>query len=135
MRNAVIGIVMGLVFALPAAARDGAEIETVIRRQMDAFLSGDVSTAYTFASPGIQQLFETPETFGRMVEEGYPMVWHPEDVRFGALSEDENGEIWQRVYVRDAAGATHALDYRMEQIEGFWRISGVKMAPAPDPAV
>lgn len=66
-----------------AIAQDDAAIEGVIRQQLDAFLAGDVDTAWGYASPEIQRLFGNPENFGRMVERGYPMVWAPGDVRFG----------------------------------------------------
>jgi hypothetical protein len=61
------------------------------------------------------------------------MVWAPGDVRFGALSES-NGGLWQTVIVQDAEGALHALEYQMQQIDGDWRIAGVRFAPVPQVA-
>ena len=105
-------------------------IEQTIQSQIDAFLADDFATAFTFASPGIQGMFGTPENFGAMVRQGYPMVWRPSDVTFGDLREIA-GALWQRVVVTDANGTLHYLDYRMEQVDGQWRISGVQILPAP----
>ncbi|MBY6003343.1 DUF4864 domain-containing protein [Salipiger bermudensis] len=130
LRNLTLSLIVGLALAGPAIAQDDAAIEGVIRQQLDAFLAGDVDAAWGYASPEIQRLFGNPENFGRMVERGYPMVWAPGDVRFGALSESDGG-LWQTVIVQDAEGALHALQYQMEQVDGSWRIAGVRFAPVP----
>ncbi|MDF2232770.1 DUF4864 domain-containing protein [Albimonas sp. CAU 1670] len=73
----------------PAAAQEAgaaAEIRGVIERQLEAFLAGDVDAAWGYASPGIQGLFGSVENFGRMVREGYPMVWRPAEWRFLELA-------------------------------------------------
>ncbi|MBV2358774.1 DUF4864 domain-containing protein [Thalassococcus sp. CAU 1522] len=106
-------------------------IEATIQSQIDAFLKDDFATAFTFASPSIQMLFGSPERFGAMVRQGYPMVWRPGDVRFGDLREI-GGALWQKVIVVDADGETHVLDYRMVMQGGDWRISGVQILPQPD---
>ncbi|MDU8909947.1 DUF4864 domain-containing protein [Aestuariicoccus sp. MJ-SS9] len=108
-------------------------IEATIQSQIDAFLQDDLARAFTFASPMIQSLFGTPENFGLMVRRGYPMVWRPEDVRFGALREVD-GALWQTVILRDAGGATHVLGYEMVLQDGEWRIAGVRILPQPDVA-
>lgn len=121
--------------AVAAAAQDALapndRIEGTIRSQIDAFLQDDFETAFRFAGPGIQRMFRTPDNFGAMVRNGYPMVWRPEDVEFGALQDRADG-LWQRVFVQDADGQSHVLDYRMQRVEGEWRIAGVRVLPAPD---
>jgi hypothetical protein len=114
-----------------AALAQGEEIQSVIKRQIDAFLKDDFATAFTFASPGIQGIFVTPENFGAMVRNGYPMVWRPTDVDFGELREVA-GRLWQRVIVRDAEGRIHTLDYQMVEDADGWRINGVQLLRAPD---
>lgn len=117
--------------ALPAAAqlaRDPA-IETTIQNQFDAFLRDDVGTAFSYASPGIKGLFRTPENFGTMVREGYPMVWRPADVQYLELR-DVAGQLWQRVRVTDQAGRVHLLDYQMIQTPEGWQINGVQILPS-----
>ena len=135
MGKVILGSFAGLWVAFAAWAQEALApdpaIEGTIRSQVDAFLADDFETAFGFASPGIQLMFRTPENFGAMVRNGYPMVWRPEDLRFGELREID-GALWQKVIVRDAGGATHVLDYRMEMLGGEWRISGVQILPAPD---
>ncbi|MCX7645859.1 MAG: DUF4864 domain-containing protein [Rhodobacteraceae bacterium] len=114
-----------------AALAQGDEIRGVIRSQIDAFLKDDFATAFTFASPGIQGIFVTPENFGAMVRNGYPMVWRPSEVDFGELREVA-GRLWQRVIVRDAEGRIHVLDYQMVEGADGWRINGVQLLRAPD---
>ncbi|KUF12794.1 DUF4864 domain-containing protein [Pseudoponticoccus marisrubri] len=137
MRGGILGMVLSVILSGSVMAQDALPpdkgIEGVIRQQMDAFLADDVGTAFEFASPSIQGMFRTPENFGAMVRNGYPMVWRPGDVRFGDLREI-GGALWQKVIVTDGAGRTFVLDYRMQQIDGAWRISGVQILPAPDVA-
>lgn len=132
----VILIVL-MLFARPVWAQDSAApgsapgIKATISSQMHAFQADDFDRAFTFASPGIRGFFRTPDRFGAMVREGYPMVWRPKSFTFGELRE-LNGALWQTVIVQDRAGTLHALDYRMVQIDGDWRIDAVQMLPAPD---
>jgi hypothetical protein len=111
--------------ALPAAADP---IEDTIRNQMEAFRADDFATAFTFASPTIKGIFGTPENFGRMVTQGYPMVHRPAEVQM--LEQREvGGRIWQRVMVTDGAGRTHVLDYQMIETAEGWQINGVQLLP------
>jgi hypothetical protein len=79
----------------------------------------------------IKGIFGTAENFGRMVQNGYPMVYRPDSVRMLELR-DVNGKLWQKVMVTDASGATHLLDYEMIQTEGGWQINAVVLLPQPD---
>lgn len=135
MRKGLIGLVAGLMLAGNLWAQDAmapdAGIESTIRSQIDAFRADDFAEAFSFAAPNIQTIFRTPDNFGAMVRNGYPMVWRPSDLRFGELREIE-GALWQKVIVQDAEGQTFVLDYRMVEIDGTWRISGVQILPAPE---
>lgn len=135
MRKLITGLTFSAVMAGALWAQEilppEPGIETTIQKQMDAFLTDDFETAFTFAGPGIRNMFRTPENFGRMVQQGYPMVWRPEDVTFGDLRSIAGG-LYQTVIVRDAAGNLHYLDYRMEKIDGEWRIAGVQILQAPE---
>ncbi|MEQ9260381.1 MAG: DUF4864 domain-containing protein [Roseovarius sp.] len=129
MRQVVAAVLMTLLMAVPAKAND--EIEAVISSQIDAFLADDFETAFSFASPMIKDIFRTPERFGQMVRQGYPMVWRPAEVEF--LSIDERGsELWQNVMVRDAAGAVYILEYQMIEGENGWLINAVKVRKPGD---
>ena len=135
MRGWWIGAALGFWMAGSAWAQEvlapDAGIEDVISRQVEAFQADDFATAFGFASPGIQSMFRTPDNFGAMVRNGYPMVWRPEDVTFGDLRR-LGGALWQKVIVTDGDGRVFVLDYRMEQVGGAWRIAGVQILPAPD---
>ena len=102
----------------------------MIERQLEAFQVDDWSSAFGYASPGIQEKFGGPEVFGRMVREGYPMVWRPSVVEFlGA--EPVDGGVIERLQIIDSAGQEYIAQYRMVLIDGLWRIAGVRIEKAP----
>ena len=105
-------------------------IEATIGAQIDAFLKDDFAEAFSYASPGIKGIFGTPDRFGQMVRQGYPMVWRPGDVQYLELR-DVDGALWQRVMIRDQAGATHILDYQMIETGEGWKINGVELLRVP----
>ncbi|MBI1415813.1 MAG: DUF4864 domain-containing protein [Limimaricola sp.] len=117
--------------ALPARAQDAGAIEAVITSQLQAFNAHDVGKAWGYASPGIQRFFHTPDNFGSMVENGYPMVWTNRDAKFLELREIE-GAPWQKVMVRGPDGGLWILDYKMIETDGGWKIDAVSILPAPD---
>ena len=111
MRNGLYAVLFAAVLALPAAAQEE-PIRQTIQSQIDAFLADDFARAFTFASPTIKQMFGTPENFGAMVKNGYPMVYRPSSVEMGELREVA-GNLLQRVRVTDQGGAGWFLDYMM----------------------
>lgn len=117
-----------------SAFGQGAEITDTINRQFEAFKADDFATAFGFASPTLQRFFQTPENFGQMVTQGYPMVWRRARVQYLDLRQ-EGGVWWQRVMITDQKGAFHVLEYRMEQTDAGWQISGVQILDAPGAAV
>ncbi|MEO0751500.1 MAG: DUF4864 domain-containing protein [Pseudomonadota bacterium] len=107
------------------------DVKSVISSQIDAFLADDFATAFDFASPMIQGMFGTPERFGAMVRNGYPMVWRPSDVEF--LSTKDRGEaVVQTVMVKDAGGKLFVLEYEMIETDKGWLINGVRVQEAGD---
>jgi len=130
MRQLFLCLVMLCLPVLSAQAQEARNpaIETVIQQQFDAFRAEDVGTAFSFASPNIKGMFGTPENFGRMVRNGYPMVWRPAKVQFLDLRKVA-GNLWQRVMVTDQAGRTHLLDYQMVETAQGWQINGVQLLP------
>ena len=129
MRHMIAAVLMTLALALPTKANE--DIEKVISNQIDAFLADDFETAFTYASPMIKDIFGTPEKFGQMVRQGYPMVWRPSEVNF--LSIDRRGkELWQNVMVRDAEGALYILEYQMIPGEMGWLINAVRVRKATE---
>lgn len=119
-----------LIMGGPAAADPGA-IQGVIDQQIDAFRADDFETAFTYAAPGIRSMFGTPSNFGRMVRQGYPMVWRPESVEY--LDAAPRGPGWEQdVLVTDSSGRIHRLRYSMVQTQNGWRIAGVSLLRTPD---
>ena len=104
-------------------------IRAVIGAQLRAFETGALGEAFSYASPSIRGMFGTPERFGAMVREGYPMVWRPAQVRFGALREID-GRQMQIVFFTDAGGALFEAAYEMIEGPTGWRINGVYIREA-----
>ena len=130
MRQILLTFALILGFALPAPAQE-ADIRATITAQIEAFKLDDFSEAVTYARPNIRNIIRSPENFGRMVQQGYPMVWRPAELRYLDLREVA-GNLWQRVQITDATGRVHLLDYQMIQIDGDWRINGVQLLRTPD---
>ena len=133
MRNGLYAVMLAAALALPSVAQE-VPIEDTIRSQIDALMADDFARAFTFASPNIKGIFGTPENFGAMVKEGYPMVYRPAQVEMGELREIA-GNLWQRVRVVDQAGAAWYLDYMMIETAEGWQINAVQLLPAPDVGV
>ena len=124
----VFACLVSLVLCCAAQAQEE-PIQSTIESQIDAFLADDFATAFTFASPNIKTIFGTPDNFGRMVAQGYPMVHRPSSVRMGEWREVA-GALWQRVFVTDAEGRGHVLDYQMIETPEGWKINAVQLLGA-----
>jgi hypothetical protein len=128
-----LALAVFLLPALPVTAQEGPIRDTILR-QIEAFRADDFARAFTYASPTIKRLFGTPENFGAMVRNGYPMVHRPAQVEMGELREIA-GNLWQRVRIVDQAGRAWALDYMMVETPEGWQINAVQILPAPDVGV
>ncbi len=116
--------VMGKAYSEEPSGAEGAR--AVIQSQLSAFEDEAVKSAYEYAAPNIQRIFPNPEVFGRMVREGYPMVWNPSETSF--LDAERRGEtIVQRLRIIDQAGTPFIAEYTMVQVDGKWRIAGVQI--------
>ncbi|MDO9524285.1 MAG: DUF4864 domain-containing protein [Gemmobacter sp.] len=130
MKRYLFGCTLALaVLAGPVVAQETA-IQGVISGQVTAFLADDYTRAFDYASPTIKNMFGTAERFGQMVQQGYPMVHRPKDMKFLELR-DVSGRLWQKVMVTDAAGALHFLDYQMIETADGWQINAVQLLAAP----
>ncbi len=134
------GLVLWLLMALPASSAFAdatvgqSAVQEVITQQFEAFRQDDFSRAFDFASPVIKGLFQTPENFGQMVRQGYPMVWRHSGAVFLDF-QDIGGRMVQTVEVTDPAGQRFLLGYEMVQTEAGWRINGVALLKAKDVGV
>lgn len=130
MRHLALAILAAVLLSGPVAADTKDDVTGVIQSQIEAFQADDFATAFTFAAPGIKRMFGSPDRFGMMVQQGYPMVWRPGRVDYLDLREGPAGPV-QRVMITDQAGRTHLLDYYMSPSDDGWQISGVQLLQAP----
>jgi len=133
MRQFILSILLAGFLASPLMAQDQAARD-VISDQIAAFRAEDPAGAFAYASPFIRDKFGTPERFGQMVREGYPMVWSPSEVTFLDMREI-GGKLWQEVLLRDAAGKGWIAEYELVEVDGALRINGVRIREAPEQAV
>ena len=112
------------------AASEWSAIRRVIDDQRKALKSGDARKAFSFASPGIQAQFGTPNTFLAMVRNGYGALIAARYVEFleGAVIE---GAVIQPLRLVAPDNSVLVALYTMEkQKDGRWRIAGCVLAPS-----
>lgn len=122
------------VLVLAPTAGDKEDVQATIKGQFLAFLEGDVSRAFTYASSSIRSMFGTPQNFGAMVRQSYPMVWRPAGVTFLTHKETPQGRT-QDVKILDGAGTSHYLRYFVKQTPNGWKIAGVQLLNITDISV
>ncbi|MEP1964683.1 DUF4864 domain-containing protein [Tateyamaria sp.] len=130
MRKWIFGLALATAMTSAAWAQS-TEVESTINSQIEAFQADNFTQAFEFASPAIQGIFGTPQNFGRMVTQGFPMVWRPAHVTYLELREI-NGALHQKVQITDADGRVHLLDYRMIETDTGWKINGVQLLESAD---
>ncbi|WP_407946658.1 DUF4864 domain-containing protein [Pararhizobium mangrovi] len=118
---------------VPGLAGDGSkEAQTIIADQIQAFLNDDEEKAYSFAAPGIKQMYPTPDAFFEMVKRGYAPVYRPNNFTFGGSKVEAGGDtIIQSVLIHAPDGQDWTAIYRLErQPDGSLKISAVQMIKA-----
>ena len=135
-------VLAALCFAAPgqaatqaAGAEEAAAIRSVIEQQLAAFQRDDGAEAFSYAAPGIQRRFQTPEIFMQMVRSGYAPVYRPREVEFRELR--VRGETIQQevLFVGPDGKPVLALYTMQRQADGSWKIAGVILLKAPDASV
>jgi Domain of unknown function (DUF4864) len=117
-----IAVLMG-VGAEACAGDDVAAAQSVIKAQEEAFGRDDAATAYSFAAPGIQSFYRSPEGFMFMVRNGYAPVYRHRSFAFGE-AKIVDGKIMQEVQIVDADGVAWDAVYTLEwQADGSLKIS------------
>lgn len=119
-----------LFLAVPGQAQEK-EIQDVINDQISALQADDFETAFTYAAPNIRMMFRTPERFGRMVRDGYPMVHRPQTYSFEDLR-DAGGMMFQNVQIEGQDGFVYIAEYAMIQTSDGWKITGVRVYPTSE---
>ena len=119
----------------PAGAADVSPAEAkalraVIEAQLAAFKADDAPRAFSYAAPGIRELFGSAEHFMAMVKRSYPVVYRPASVAF-LEPQLIGGEYIQRVRMTDGSGRGWLAVYQMQrQPDGSWRIAGCQAVPS-----
>lgn len=139
----VLFLILLILVAVPAQAQparpaseigatDRIDLQRVITDQIAAFRRDDAEAAFAFASPGIQRLFGTPETFIAMVRAGYQPVYRPRAFTFRELFLFD-GRLIQEVALIGPDGRRATALYDMErQADGSWRIAGCQLVEPED---
>jgi hypothetical protein len=128
MRIAALLVVL-IIACSPIAARadDVSAAQSVIRAQEQALVRDDATTAYSYASPAIKQIFPAPDIFMSMVQNGYAPVYRHKSFEFGD-SKTEGSSIAQRVHIIDANGEAWEALYTLEQqSDGSYKITGCSL--------
>jgi len=112
------------------SAKEWTAIRKVIGDQLAALKAGDGAKAMTFAAPGIQAQFGTPENFLRMVRGGYAALLEARNTQFleGAVIEASVVQPLRLVMPDDTVLV--ALYEMQKQPDGRWRIAGCVIAPS-----
>ncbi|ETW99744.1 DUF4864 domain-containing protein [Candidatus Entotheonella palauensis] len=105
-------------------ANDRVAIRTVIEQQIEAFRRDDAAAAFSYASAAIQQQFETPERFMRMVKTAYQPVYRPRRVVFQEIDETASVPIQPVLLVGPDGVPVIALYPMRQETDGVWRIDG-----------
>ena len=108
---------------------DKAKIRQIVEKQLQAFQKDDFTTAFSFASPSIQQQFGTCDNFKQMVVNSYRAVHRPRAVMFGSFTLVENFPA-QTLTIMDFDSNIIQATYVMQQQPDFsWRIHGCFLSP------
>lgn len=98
-------------------------VKKTVQSQLAAFAADDAKLAFSFAAPGIQKLFKTPDNFMTMVQQAYPVIYRPANILFlKAKILDSVAE--QPVRLWDQVGDVWLAAYDLErQADGSWLIT------------
>ncbi len=132
MRGLALAIILVLTTGLAEArAEDGKDsaIQAVIQSQLEAFQRDDGQTAFSFATPIIQQKFGDAERFMQMVRQGYDPVYRPASREFGETRYNAKRAVQKVVFVDRKGKSWLALYFMEQQEDGRWRIGGVRLDP------
>lgn len=125
----MVAELIGETIVLPDADRQA--IRAVIERQLQAFLRDDGTAAFSYATPNIQGIFQTPDNFMSMVKNGYQPVYRPQAVTFRDII-DLHGAPAQRVLVVGPDGVPVIAVYPMQRMpDGTWLINGCYLLAYP----
>jgi hypothetical protein len=125
MRALILLVAFLISLGAPArAADDVATAQAIIRSQVEALGRDDAVTAYSYAAPGIRDMFPGADVFLGMVQRSYAPVYRHKSFEFGE-ARVADGTIAQRVHIIDADGMPWEALYTLElQPDGSMKITG-----------
>jgi hypothetical protein len=131
MRALVLLAAFLITLASPGhAADDVANAQSVIRSQEQAFSRDDAAAAYSYAAPGIRQMFPQADIFMFMVQHSYAPVYRHRSFEFGD-AQVADGQVAQRVHIVDDNGEAWEALYTLEaQPDGSLKIIGCVLLKA-----
>jgi len=130
MRVLILLAAFLLNFIVPALADDVANAQSVIRAQEDAFRRDDAPAAYSYAAPGIREMFPQADLFMFMVQHSYAPVYRHRSLDFGE-ARAAGSQIAQRVHIVDDNGEAWEALYTLEQqSDGSLKITGCRLLKA-----
>lgn len=103
-------------------------IRGVISHQLEAFERDDAATAFSYATPALQEQFGNAEKFVDMVQQSYAPVYRPQGVTFLEPSVIDSVPV-QPLRIVAGNGAVVVAFYFMERHDGEWKISGCQLVP------
>jgi Domain of unknown function (DUF4864) len=129
--RAIVLLAALLCLAGPACSADDiAAAQSVIRAQEQAFSRDDAASAYSYAAPGIRQLFPEASIFMFMVQQSYAPVYRHRTFEFGE-ARAKGDAIAQRVSIIDENGQAWEALYTLErQADGTLKITGCTLLKA-----
>ena len=125
MRAFILLVAFLIGLSAPArAADDVATAQAIIRSQVEAIGRDDAATAFSYAAPGIREMFPQAEIFLGMVQRSYAPVYRHKSFEFGEARVSD-GTIAQQVHIIDADGMPWEALYTLElQPDGSVKITG-----------
>ena len=125
---------LALVIAGPAVGGSERELRrdviNVIKDQMAAFRRDDGETAFSYASPDVQDQYGTAEAYLSAYAASYKAVYRPKAVTFLNLAYSR-GRLVQRVLIEGRDRQVVVALFPMIQLkDGSWRIDGCVLVPA-----
>jgi hypothetical protein len=131
MRALVLIFALLTTLAAPVRADDDiAAAQGVIRSQVEAFGRDDAAAAYSYAAPGIREIFPQADVFLDMVQRRYAPVYRHRSFEFGE-GHVADGFIFQRAQIVDADGEAWEALYTLEpQPDGSLKITGCVLLKA-----
>jgi Domain of unknown function (DUF4864) len=128
----LVAFLIGLNAPAPAGD-DVAAAQGVIRSQEQAFSRDDAAAAYSYAAPGIHEIFPQADLFMFMVQNSYAPVYRHRSFEFGE-ARVEGGWVAQRVHIVDTNGEAWEALYTLEaQPDGTFKITGCSLLKAGQP--